>query len=113
MSGADNRHLPFRGRLALAFASVMRATAGRNPGIVSPHCASAFALCASADLKPAIARAASEGGALHAGYNNSRFARFRISAAVPKRHGGARSQVVTGLTKAPSFSDAIVTTSPT
>ena len=38
----------------------------RGPGF--PHSASAFALRASADLKPAEARAASEGGALHAGY---------------------------------------------
>ena len=46
------------------------------------------------------------------GYNNPRFAKLRISAAAPKRHGGARLQAVTTLTKAPSFSDAIVTTSP-
>ena len=47
----------------------------------------------------------------HPGYKSPRLAKFRINAAVPKRHGGARSQVVTTLTKAPSFSDAIVTTS--
>jgi hypothetical protein len=50
---------------------------------------------------------------VHAGYNSPRLAKFRINAAAPKRQGGARSQVVTTLTKAPSFSDAIVTTSPT
>ncbi|HML13377.1 MAG TPA: hypothetical protein VK456_08745 [Xanthobacteraceae bacterium] len=40
--------------------------AERNPGF--PHSASTFALRASADLKPAVARAVSEGGSLHAGY---------------------------------------------
>src|SRR5207244_2044921 len=38
-----------------------------------PHSVSAFALRASADLKPAVARPASEGGALHAGYAASLF----------------------------------------
>jgi len=43
--------------------------AKRNPGI--PHSASAFARQASADLKPAVACAASEGGSLHAGYGDA------------------------------------------
>ena len=48
---------------------------GRKSGI--PHSASAFALRASADSKPAVARAASEGGSLHAGYS---FTRLSLSA---------------------------------
>jgi hypothetical protein len=43
--------------------------AKRNPGWVAPHYASAVALRASADLKSAVARAAREGGSLHAGYD--------------------------------------------
>ena len=49
---------------------------------------------------------------VHPGYKSPRFAKLRISAAVPKRQGAARSQAVTTLTNAPSFSEAIVTTSP-
>jgi Isochorismatase family len=42
----------------------------RNAGF--PDCASAFALRTSADLKPAKARAASDGGSLHPGYASRR-----------------------------------------